>query len=192
MDVKVIKMNEEQLMKWRLMKWRRELNSTLGFLKKVGDSIDNNLKVMECENEVSEEEEKEKERVYVPKEIWISSDNISSTSVIIMNDVGQGLYGMKNEKSYRVDERINKNNGRNYYLDCVEKDERELESGVLYFCTNEKYYGFGELRDLTAYRILLKDDDFCFWDEVPVYSNYMVVIEGIKSKRYFYKIMREE
>lgn len=192
MDVKVIKMNEEQLMKWRLMKWRRELNSTLGFLKKVRDSIDNNLKVMECENEVSEEEEKEKERVYVPKEIWISSDNISSTSVIIMNDVGQGLYGMKNEKSYRVDERINKNNGRNYYLDCVEKDERELESGVLYFCTNEKYYGFGELRDLTAYRILLKDDDFCFWDEVPVYSNYMVVIEGIKSKRYFYKIMREE
>lgn len=187
MDVKVIKMNEEQL-----MKWRGELNSTLGFLKKVRDSIDNNLKVMECENEVSEEEEKEKKRVYVPKEIWISSDNISSTSVIIMNDVGQGLYGMKNEKSYRVDERINKNNGRNYYLGCVEKDERELESGVLYFCTNEKYYGFGELRDLTAYRILLKDDDFCFWDEVPVYSNYMVVIEGIKSKRYFYKIMREE
>ena len=180
--------------------WKKDLNGTMGFLQKLMKTIDNNLveigkeekEIMEGEGEPEGEREK---RVYVPKDIWICDKNnschIYNNDTKIMNGLGQGLYIDSSGGSYSVGRFFNSNNGRNYYLGCVEKDIEKLEVGSLYFCTNQECYDFSELRDLRAYRILLNMNEVCYWDKVGAYNNYKIGIESMESKRYYYRILKE-
>lgn len=156
-------------------------------VKELHDDINNLMDEIDRETRKELEVERGKDKVFVPKEIWLAGSDAKFRSIFLLNSINQGLVKFSDEYSYCANNGLtNENTGSNYYLKKVSKPE----ANKLYFVTDweniEDY-----ISKINSYIIMLNDNEFVYWIKSSSGNHFWAVIDDKHYENYYEVVMVE-